>query len=41
MGSDATMSRRDRFQAVARLDELAAEIGQIAGWLDTFGSDAD
>jgi hypothetical protein len=35
------LTRADRRQAVARLDELAAEIAQIASWLDRYGADAD
>jgi hypothetical protein len=38
------LSRADRKAAVARLDELAAEIAQIASWLDQHGDlrqDAD
>lgn len=38
--TDPLLTRRDRKQAVERLDELAAEIGRIARWLDQFGSTA-
>lgn len=37
----AELTRRDRLTAVARLDELSAEIATIGGWLDGFGQDAD
>lgn len=34
------LTRRDRKQAVERLDELAAEVSQIAEWPDRFGDTA-
>lgn len=34
------LTRADRKAACARLDEMAAEIGRIAQWLDRFGSTA-
>ncbi len=40
----AELTRSDRRMAVARLDELSAEISVIASWLDTLGDrtqDAD
>lgn len=37
---EPALTRRDRKQAVERLDEIAAEIGRIAQWLDRFGSTA-
>jgi hypothetical protein len=37
----AGLSRSDRIQAAGRLDELAAELDKIAGWLDLHGDDCD
>ncbi len=37
---ESRLTRADRRQAAGRLDELAAEISQIAAWLDSCGSTA-
>jgi hypothetical protein len=37
----AEMTAPDRRMAVARLDQFAREIADIARWLDAFGDDCD
>ena len=39
--ADGQLTRRDRLAACARLDELAAEVAQIARWLDRHGDTAN